>query len=295
MTGDSQTDSAMSVLKHLQAGAVVHGTPCDHGVLAWQEWTRLSTPSVSTPSPSTRPLLLLHGGFGSWTHWAANIPGLRQQRDVWTVDMPGLGDSADCPEPHTPEHFAGVILKGFDSLAGAEAEFDLAGFSFGALIGARVAVLAGSRCRRFIAIGAAGCGDLHVQVRLQRPPTPKTSPAEAHSIHSCNLRSLMFASNDSIDELAIHIHDRNLARARFNSRKLSLTDDFLRALPLIKASLVGVWGSRDATAGGREAIGKRRDLFQAAQTGASFHILDGVGHWAMYEAPEAVNQILLDT
>jgi pimeloyl-ACP methyl ester carboxylesterase len=103
----------------------------------------------------------------------------------------------------------------------------------------------------------------------------------------------MFASNETIDDLAIHIHGENLARHRFNSRKLSLTDDFIQALPLIKARLVGVWGSSDATAGGHSSLEKRRALFEAAQAGAEFHILDGVGHWAMYEAPDAINKILL--
>ena len=292
MSGNALTNKAAALLDHLHTEAIIHTTPCDYGDLVWQQWPR-KAPAESVSE--ARPLLLLHGGFGSWSHWAANIPALRQYREVWTLDMPGLGDSADCPEPHTPEHIARIVLQGLDTLLGPTTGFELAGFSFGAMVGARLAILAGSRCSRFTAIGAAGCGDLHVQVHLLHPPTPDTPPAEARSIHCGNLRTLMLASNDSIDELAIHIHGENLARHRFNSRKLSLTGDFVQALPLIKGRLVGVWGSRDATAGGRPSLEKRRALFEAAQTGAEFHILDGVGHWAMYEAPEAINKILLDT
>jgi 2-hydroxy-6-oxonona-2,4-dienedioate hydrolase len=307
MAGDARAEKAAGVLDHLRSEAIVHTTPCDHGDLVWQQWPREvpaeSSPAESSPASKAVPLLLLHGGFGSWSHWAANIATLRQQREVWTLDMPGLGASADCPEPHTPEHISRIVLRGLDTLLGPANKFELAGFSFGAMVGARLAILAGSRCCRFTAIGAAGCGDLHVQVHLQHPPracpaspgAPETPPAEARSIHSANLRALMFASNDSIDDLAIHIHGENLARHRFNSRKLSLTEDFLQALPLIKARLVGVWGSRDATAGGRTNLEKRRALFKAAQKGAEFHILDGVGHWAMYEAPDAINKILLHT
>ncbi len=272
-------------LAQLRLESVTHTTSCNHGDVIWQDWLG--------DSPAQTPLILLHGGFGAWTHWVANIPGLRIERPLWTLDIPCLGDSADLPEPRTPEHFARVILHGLDCLLGPDAEFELGGFSFGAMVGARLAVLAGSRCRRFTAIGAAGCGDLHVQVHLQPPPGPDTLPAEVHSILRANLRALMFSSDDSIDELAIHIHGDNLAKHRFNSRKLSLTDDFLQALPLIKADLAGVWGSRDATAGGRPAIEKRRQLFEQARPGAEFHILDGIGHWAMYEAPAVINRILL--
>jgi 2-hydroxy-6-oxonona-2,4-dienedioate hydrolase len=294
MAGDAQTDNAAALLSHLLSEAIVHTTPCADGDLVWQQWPR-QVPAGIIPASRARPLLLLHGGFGSWTHWAVNLPTLRQYREVWTLDMPGLGDSADCPEPRTPEHIARIVLRGLDTLLGPATGFELAGFSFGAMVGARLAILAGSRCSRFTAIGAAGCGDLHVQVHLQHPPTPDTPLAEARSIHCANLRTLMFASNDSIDDLAIHIHGENLARHRFNSRKLSLTKDFLQALPLIKGRLVGIWGSRDATAGGRSSLEKRCALFEAAQTGAEFHVLDGIGHWAMYEAPDAINKILLDT
>ena len=294
MVGNVPADKAAALLDQLHSEAIIHTMPCDHGDLVWQQWPGRVAAGLS-PAREARPLLLLHGGFGSWMHWAVNIPALRQHREVWTLDMPGLGDSADCPQPHTAEHIASIVLHGLDTLLGPATGFELAGFSFGAMVGARLAILAGSRCSRFTAIGAAGCGDLHVQVRLQHPPTPDTAPAEARSIHRGNLRALMFASNDSIDDQAIHIHGENLARARFNSRKLSLSGDFIQAMPLIKARLVGVWGSRDATAGGRSNLEKRRALFAAAQTGAEFHILDGIGHWAMYEAPDAINKILLAT
>ena len=275
---------AAAYLEELLADSITHHSPCDHGQLVWRQW--------QGPEGSP-PLVLLHGGFGSWTHWVANIPELRKSRTVWTLDLPGLGDSADMPEPHTPEHAAEIVLHGLDELLEPTAHFDLAGFSYGAMVGARLALAAGSRCERFVAIGAAGCGELHVQVHLVPPPGPDIDAAEAASIHHANLRALMFADEDRIDELAIHIHGENLERHRINTRKLSLSEDFLQALPLIKAHLVGVWGSKDATAGHSDAINKRRQLFEQAQAGAEFHVLDGVGHWAMYEDPAAVNRILL--
>jgi len=56
-------------------------TPFNGGALQWQRW--------NGPAKG-RPLLLLHGGFGSWTHWVANIPGLRETRTLWEIDIPVL-------------------------------------------------------------------------------------------------------------------------------------------------------------------------------------------------------------
>ncbi|MCX2980303.1 alpha/beta hydrolase [Halieaceae bacterium IMCC14734] len=265
--------------------AELHQTPCGNGELRWQQW------SSGRAGP---PLILLHGGYGSWTHWIANIPDLAASRNLWTVDLPGLGDSADMRKPHATSNSAKILLRGIDSLLGAGSEFDLAGFSFGAMVAAQLAIQAGSRCRRLLLCGAAGFGHLHVQVDLEKPPRVGKDAEEARGIHASNLRSLMFANTETIDELAIYVHGENLSRARINSRPLSRTDELLKSLPQIKCALTCVWGSRDATAGGTENIAQRRKLIEQAQPNVDFHVLNGVGHWAMYESPAAFNALLTD-
>jgi 2-hydroxy-6-oxonona-2,4-dienedioate hydrolase len=271
------------VLDRLLKKAHSHTSHADGVALSWQHW----------PGPAgARPLVLLHGGFGSWTHWFANIAVLQKHRSVWTVDLPGLGASTDASEPHTVEHFASIVLQGLNEFIAVESEFDLAGFSFGALIGSHLAAAAGDRCANFIVCGAAGFGQLHVQVDLLRPPSRETSESEARRITAANLRTLMFARDSSVDDLSVYIHGDNLARSRFNSRRLARGDDFLAALPKISARLCGIWGSEDATAGGAEGIAQRELLFRRAQPGACFHVLPGVGHWAMYEDAERFNRIV---
>ena len=271
-----------SLLQH----ARLVSTPLSNGEsLCWQCWGQ--------GHEDTLPLVLLHGGFGSWTHWFANLPALAKTRQVWTLDLPGLGNSGDMPAPFTTEHFAQLLLAGIDEVLGSDSMFDLAGFSFGAMIGGHVAAGAGERCRRFVMVGAAGFGDLHVQVSLLPPPGPDVEADEADAIQRENLSRLMLASPVAIDDMAVYLHSDNLARHRFRSRKLAGSADLLAALPNIRAALVGVWGCEDATAGGRKAIEQRRELLQHVQPAAEFHMLEGVGHWAMYEAPQAVNRILL--
>ena len=52
--------------KALVAGVDAEGqrieTPCGDGSLVWRVWG------------SGPPLILLHGGYGSWTHWIRNVP-----------------------------------------------------------------------------------------------------------------------------------------------------------------------------------------------------------------------------
>ena len=272
-------------LAHLLDQAEIHSTPLSGGDLVWQAWPGSSS--------SAAPLLLIHGGFGSWTHWTANLPGLMRERTVWTVDLPGLGSSSAMPRPYTTAHFAELVLAGWDQLQGASSSFELAGFSFGAMVGGHIAARSGQRCTRCTLIGASGFGDLHVQVPLLSPPGHDVPRAEADSIQRENLRRLMLWKRQAIDELAVHIHSDNLARHRFRSRTLARSSDLADVLPDIPARLVGVWGDQDATAGGLNSIKQRRALFHAAQADAEFHILPEVGHWAMYEAPEPVNQAIL--
>jgi len=278
--------SSPSVTLHqLRRESIPHVTRSDGCRIVWQKWSAVTETGLP-------PLVLLHGGFGSWTHWVHNILSLRQKRTIWTLDLPGLGDSGDMPAPATTEHYAHLVLSGANILLGASSTFGLVGFSFGAMIAANMAVQAGSRCSRLTLIGAAGCGQLHVQVPLLAPPSPQCPAAEAEAVQRENLARLMLHRSASIDDLAVYVHANNMARYRFNSRKLSRSDDLWRALPLIKASVVGVWGAQDATAGGIKAIAQREALFRIDQPDCEFHVLDDVGHWAMYEAPVQVNRIL---
>ncbi len=257
----------------------------DGQLLQWQRW--------GPESSRLPPLVLLHGGFGSWNHWLKNLPQLMAERVIWTLDLPGLGASGDLSPPFTTAHFAGAIWTGLSELLAPDEHFEMAGFSFGAMLGAGVAVLASSRCQRFTLIGAAGFGELHVQVDLLPLPTSDMPQAEANAVHAENLRRLMLAKESSMDPLAVYLHGDNLARHRFRSRRLAGSNDTAELLPEIEARLVGVWGSEDATAGGIDAIAQRAELLRREQPEAEFHVLPGIGHWAMYEAPAAVNAILL--
>ncbi|MBO6946796.1 MAG: alpha/beta hydrolase [Rhodospirillales bacterium] len=259
-------------------------TPCGDGDMVWQVWGE---------ETDKTPLLLLHGGFGSWTHWIANVEALSRSRRVVTCDMPGLGDSASAPGELTPANLAAPIIAGLDTLFGKGRAFDLAGFSFGGLIGSQVAKAVGERMKTYVAVGASGFEDLHVRVLGIEVPKPDMTDQEQNDIHRNNLRLLMIHNVDKIDDLAIYTHRKNVARSRVRSRSMSLGNHLVDVVPDIKARLAGIWGVFDATGGGREQILKRRDIFAKYQSDVPFTIIEDVGHWVMYEAPEEFDAALL--
>jgi len=274
-------------LQALQNQANRLESPCGDGVMIWHRWE-------SQPEQNSQPpLVLLHGGFGSWTHWVRAIPVLRNQFTIIAADIPGLGDSSDAPMPHTPGGLADIIATGLNSILPASQPFHLAGFSFGGMLGSVVASLQGKRCLTFTAVGASGFGDLHYIVKGIRLPEPGMTETEINELHRDNLKVLMFNDPASADDLAIHVHRSNVSRARVRSRRLSVSSALVDALPSISAKIGGIWGELDVTGGGIEKINARADMFRDIQPGARFDVIEDAGHWVMYEAAAVFSETLI--
>ena len=259
-------------------------TPCGDGTMAWRCWG------------DGPPLVLLHGGYGSWMHWIRNVRPLAQRCTVIAPDMPGLGDSATPPEPWTAGGLAAIVVSGLDIVLRRidppeQEKLHLAGFSFGGVIGGSVAAQLGARLRGFTVVGSNGLG-------LERSPTPlRRVPADADeteefATHRYNLNQLMIADPDRIDELALYLQKTNHARARMRSRRFSRSGALIEALPQVKARLDGIWGERDATA--YPHLDERARLLRSIQPAARFAIVPGAGHWVQFEAAEQFNPILAE-
>ena len=254
-------------------------TPCGDGALVWHVWG------------SGPPLVLLHGGYGSWMHWIRNVPVLSRHFTVIAPDMPGLGDSATPPEPWTAEGLASIVVTGLDIVLPKDVKPHLAGFSFGGVIGGVVAAQLGDRLKAFTVVGSNGLG-------LERSPTPLERVAAAateeqeFATHRYNLNQLMIHDPAKIDELALWLQKTNHARARMRSRRFSRSGALVEALPRIKARLDGIWGERDATA--YPHVDERRRLLQEVQPGARFTVVPGAGHWVQFEKADAFNRIITE-
>ena len=254
-------------------------TPCGAGTMVWRVWG------------SGPPLILLHGGYGSWTHWIGNVLVLARRFTVIAPDLPGLGESSTPPEPHTAEGLAAIIVEGLDIVLSKDAAPHIAGFSFGGVLGGHVAAQLGDRLRALTLVGSNGLGLVRQPTALQRVPAG-VSAEEALAVHRRNLGALMIADPAKIDELAVYIQSQNAPRGRVRSRRFSRADTLARALPLVKARLDGIWGARDATA--YPHLDERARVLRSFQPAARFEVIAGAGHWVQYEAAERFNPLLAE-
>lgn len=262
----------------VQALATRHTTPCGDGDLVWHTWG------------DGEPLVLLHGGSGSWTHWIRNVEALAASgRRVVVPDLPGFGDSARPPEGQDADTVAPVVAQGLRELLG-DGPVDVAGFSFGGLCGALMAVDAPHLVRRLVLVGAPGLG-----LRSRRLPLTswREQPTEEgrRAAHRSNLATLMLYRDEAIDELAVSLQAANVPRDRMHRRKLALTDILLHKLPEIRCPLDAIYGEEDALY--REAIPELKARLATAPMLRELVLLPRVGHWVQYEAPEVFDRELL--
>jgi pimeloyl-ACP methyl ester carboxylesterase len=95
-----------------------------------------------------RPLIALHGGFGTVGMYAPLLPALAGDRQVIPVELQGHGHTADIDRPLRHEHLADDIAALIGEL-GFE-QVDLIGYSFGGGAALRTAIQHPSLIRRLI-------------------------------------------------------------------------------------------------------------------------------------------------
>lgn len=273
------SEATMALVEGIAAEAERIETPCGDGTMAWRAWG------------SGPPLVLLHGGYGSWMHWVRNVLPLSRQFTVIAPDLPGLGESATPPEPWTAAGLAAIVVEGLDIVLPKDVSPHLAGFSFGGVIGGSVAAQLGDRLRGFTVVGSNGLGLNRSPTELRRVPQ-EAGEEEEFATHRFNLNQLMIHDPGKIDELALYLQKTNHARARMRSRRFSRSGALVEALPRIAARLDGIWGERDATA--YPHLDERARALRGVQPGARFAVVPGAGHWVQYEAADQFNPLLAE-
>jgi pimeloyl-ACP methyl ester carboxylesterase len=266
----------VATLAALEAGARRFETPCGEGSLVWRSWG------------SGPPALLAHGSHGGWTHWIRNIEALARVRTLWIPDLPGYGDSA---MPPSQDHaaIASALASGLRRLIPDELPLDFVGFSFGGVVGAYFAALYPELVRRLILVATGGLDTPMGHIEMRRVRALKGE--ERRAAHRSNLLALMLHHPASVDELALHIHERNGVRARLDPTPLVLPDKLMSALPQISAQIDAIWGELDRPHPNppvQDAVLRR------FEPQLDFRVIAGAGHWVMYERPEEFNRTLID-
>ena len=256
---------------------VIH-TDFDGGRMPWRIWGK------------GKPLILMHGGHGSWTHWIRNIEVLSRAHMVIAPDLPGFGE-ADALAEITPDHAAAAISGGIAQLD-LPHDLGLAAFSFGCSLLGEVLPLLGKRPKRLILIGTWMLGRSHdLSARFQRwqelPAGPDRDAVMRHNLHVLMLHHL-----ERIDDEAIRLQTRNVQMTRKGIMAMIGERDIFPRLRNAPCPVTCLYGAQDALVTGY--LEDRPAFLADMPKGSRMVVLPDAGHWLQYEAADAVNALLQD-
>jgi pimeloyl-ACP methyl ester carboxylesterase len=237
------------------------------------------------------PLVLIHGGMGSWTHWIANIPGLGSRFGLMAIDLPGFGD-APAPLSRQPDDYLDDVAEALSKLLENGAPAGIVGFSFGAVVAAAAARRLPQQVAGLSLLGPGGFGSPTGRVLAVRPLPDMADDPEGHrAAIAFNLGQFMLSRAPDPDEPAVAIQTANIARARFDSRTISHQNRLLEDMVAIACPVQVVWGELDRLA--YPSISARAELCRRARHDAQIAVVSHAGHWVQYEAAEQVDSLLI--
>ncbi|HQS30518.1 MAG: alpha/beta hydrolase [Polaromonas sp. 35-63-240] len=275
-------------VQHLLARAIRLETPCSptagSGAMVWHAWR----PARDQGHP---PVVLLHGGSGSWTHWLRNIDALvASGRQVYAADLPGFGDSAAPARGTDADALTEPVEHGLQQLLGPSA-CDLVAFSFGGMVAGFIAAQFPARAHRLVLVGAPGLGVASRNTIALTAWRHLSDPAAREAVHRQNLAVLMLFRPEAITALALRLHTDNTLRDRMKGRRLAYSEALAEALVTVTCPVHAIYGREDAL------YRQRQDaLLQALRHAPDFRGLQWIedaGHWVQFERPAAFDAALL--
>lgn len=253
-------------------------TPNGAGDVVWRVWG------------TGTPLVLVHGGTGSWMHWIRNVEDLARDFMLLVPDLPGSGESGTPPAPISADSIGAALAAGVVHLIGPQTGFAVAGFSMGGLIAGYLVRHAGGRAQCLVLVGATGTGAPRGPMEPLKSWRRLATDAEKAAIHRHNLGILMFHDPAKIDELAVLMQTINAERSRVRGKHVSHTGTLAEALSDFRGRLAGIWGEFDATT--VPYMAERAEKLRQFRPEATFDVFPGIGHWVQYEAAEPFNRRL---
>ena len=276
-----RVDAAAPEIARLDALARHHDPRHAGRRVRWRQWG------------AGAPVILIHGGHGSWLHWLRTIEPLAGRYTVWVPDLPSYGDSEDLAGPRHAGDRQGQLVRALLStwrqLPQAGQPVSLVGFSFGGLVGGQL-IAAGLPTRRLALLGTAA----HRTPRRTMSPLVNWRFVErprSLAILEHNLHALMLHDRSRFDGLALLAHERASRATRYRSKDLAQAVDLGEILSGYDGDLRMIWGEWDVTAADPAQAARRITRHRAD---ADWHVIDGAGHWVQYEAPTATLALLYD-
>ncbi|WP_075296845.1 MULTISPECIES: alpha/beta fold hydrolase [unclassified Pseudonocardia] len=243
-------------------------------------------------------VVLIHGLGGSWQTWLENIPALARDHRVIALDLPGFGGSEALPPQRTTECFVDVIAELLAGLGITQAV--IVGHSLGGLVATMVAEQRPELARGLVLVsaGSIGLGELRLAMigagfglfdALVRR-TPLLDLVVNHPrMRWLFLRGAVQRPASLSPDLASEVIPAMKAPG-FADAVSSAVEVVRRANPVaVRCPTAMIWGRDDHLVPLATAF-----TLRSAIPGARLAVLEDVGHCAMFEWPEVVDQILLD-
>lgn len=248
------------------------------GDVVWHVWG-------ATQLHQQTPLVLLHGGSGSWTHWVRNVVHLSSDRPVWALDLPGFGDSALPPEVRDADSLAPYVGEVLQAAFHGQA-VDVIGFSFGGLTAGLLAAARPELVARLLLVGVPGLGLMRESLPMRGMLADMTS-AQQRDVHRHNLRVMMLSDDALITEEVIDMQEANVARDRMRRRRIARTDVLARVQSQWQCPVHGIWGAKDALY--QSNLHRVPEILHRLN---SFDVIAHAGHWVAYEQADAFHRVL---
>jgi len=232
------------------------------------------------------PLLLLHGGHGSWTHWIANIPVLACDFRVIAPDLPGFGASFDPAPAYGMAGYVATVSRLLDALGIARAT--LVGFSFGGAVAAEAARAEPRRVARLAMVNPPGIGPGSPEaVAIQRELSRLAVTQSLREGAAGSLRRLQLFDHALIDDAVIDLMMANVRATRFVSRELSRECTTAEALREVRRPVQLFVGREDIHR--RHGLPELLRIMPQVAPHAQIHLVERARHWLQFDRADLFN------
>jgi len=230
------------------------------------------------------PLICVHGVGSYLEAWSGVVERLSDRFRILTFDLRGHGRSSKVRGRYEIDDFVGDVLALADH-AGFET-FNLAGFSLGGLIAQRLALTHQERIRRLVLLATvAGRTEEERERVAARLAALQAGDRGAHYDASLS-RWLTEAFQEKNLELIAELRRRNAENdpeCYAAAYRVLAQTDFGGLLDQIRIPVLIATGEQDAGSNPRMALYMHERI-----SGSQLHILPGLRHSILTEAPELV-------
>ncbi len=242
---------------------------------------------VFGPRNAQPPLVLVHGGHGSWLHWIRNIEPLAHSHRLFVPDLPGFGDSDSAPVEAGVQYLSDAMIASLDQLFGSSTIVNLAGFSLGGVVSAHVAVRRGA-VQKLALLGSPGSETPHRRSgEMMRWRDADGAAQEAALRHNLLRHMMRFEKN--ADALAYRAYADPVKATRFRSSGIGGAIPLREILQPYTAPILFLYGEHDVIC--TPVLARTR--LSNADLQRECRVIPESGHWVPFERADAVNDALV--